>query len=238
MLLDLAELRCGYRDGIEVLHGIDLTVGDGELVTLIGANGAGKSTTLRAIMGLVPATGRRAFAGASLRGLATPDIAAAGIALVPEGRGVFPGLSVIDNLRIAGTTWRRTATRGDLSAAIDQVTALFPVLAERRRQPAWSLSGGQQQMLAIGRALVARPRLMLLDEPSLGLAPNLVEEVFDKLVTINRQGVAILLVEQNAYLALEISQRAYVIDQGVVTLSGLSVDLLTDPRVQAAYLGS
>jgi branched-chain amino acid transport system ATP-binding protein len=229
MLLDLAELRCGYRDGIEVLHGIDLTVGEGELVTLIGANGAGKSTTLRAIMGLVPATGRRAFAGASLRGLATPDIAAA---------GVFPGLSVIDNLRIAGTTWRRTATRGDLSAAIDQVTALFPVLAERRRQPAWSLSGGQQQMLAIGRALVARPRLMLLDEPSLGLAPNLVEEVFDKLVTINRQGVAILLVEQNAYLALEISQRAYVIDQGVVTLSGLSADLLTDPRVQAAYLGS
>jgi branched-chain amino acid transport system ATP-binding protein len=237
-LLQVNQLDAFYGD-FQALFGVSLRIAAGEIAAVIGANGAGKSTLLKSIVGWLPA--RRdavVFQEKKIGGEPANKVTAAGIALVPEGRGVFPGLSVIDNLRIAGTTWCRTATRGDLSAAIDQVTALFPVLAERRRQPAWSLSGGQQQMLAIGRALVARPRLMLLDEPSLGLAPNLVEEVFDKLVTINRQGVAILLVEQNAYLALEISQRAYVIDQGVVTLSGLSADLLTDPRVQAAYLGS
>jgi len=240
MLLEVTGLRCAYGDGIEVLHGIGLDVAPGELVTLIGANGAGKTTALKAIMGLVrPSAGSIRFAGQEMRGRATPDIAASGIALVPEGRGVFPGLSVNDNLRIAATRWltRSAAGRRDLAAEMDRVFTLFPVLRDRRRQYAWSLSGGQQQMLAIGRALVSKPHLMLLDEPSLGLAPNLVEQVFETLVSINQQGVAILLVEQNAYLALEISSRAYVIEQGAVALQSDSAALLTDKRVQAAYLG-
>ena len=240
MLLEADGLRCGYADGIEVLHGIDLAVAEGELVTLIGANGAGKTTALKAIMGLVRATaGSVRLAGRDITGRATPDIAAAGIALVPEGRGVFPGLSVTDNLRVAATPWlrRNAGSRQALAAEMERVFRLFPILAERRRQYAWSLSGGQQQMLAIGRALVSRPKLMLLDEPSLGLAPNLVEQVFETLVAINGQGVAILLVEQNAFLALEISSRAYVIEQGSVTVHSDSASLLSDPRVQAAYLG-
>jgi len=236
MLLEVAGLTCGYADGIAVLHDLSLHVDAGELVTLIGANGAGKTTTLKAIMGLLrPRAGRIRFAGADLTGRPTADIARAGLALVPEGRGVFPGLSVLDNLRVAATPWNGTGRA--VQDEIARVMALFPALAERRRQLAWSLSGGQQQMLAIGRALVARPKLMLLDEPSLGLAPKLVDEVFDTLVAINRQGVAMLLVEQNASLALEISRRAYVIEQGRITLENAASALLDDPRVQDAYLG-
>jgi branched-chain amino acid transport system ATP-binding protein len=235
-LLDVANLTCGYADGIAVLHDLSLRVDAGELVTLIGPNGAGKTTTMKAIMGLLRRrAGSVRFSGAELAGWQTADIARAGIALVPEGRGVFPGLSVLDNLRVAATPWNGTgrAVRDEIA----RVLTLFPALAEQRRQLAWSLSGGQQQMLAIGRALVARPRLMLLDEPSLGLAPKLVDEVFDTLVSINRQGVAMLLVEQNATLALEISSRAYVIEQGRITLENAASALLGDPRVREAYLG-
>jgi branched-chain amino acid transport system ATP-binding protein len=236
MLLEVAGLTCGYADGIAVLHDLSLHVDAGELVTLIGANGAGKTTTLKAIMGLLRRRGGSVrFAGAELAGKQTADIARAGLALVPEGRGVFPGLSVLDNLRVAATPWngRGRAVQDEIA----RVMSLFPALAERRRQLAWSLSGGQLQMLAIGRALVARPKVMLLDEPSLGLAPKLVDEVFDTLVAINRLGVAMLLVEQNATLALEISSRAYVIEQGRITLENAASALLDDPRVQEAYLG-
>jgi branched-chain amino acid transport system ATP-binding protein len=236
MLLEVDGLTCGYADGIAVLHDLSLHVDAGELVTLIGANGAGKTTTLKAIMGLLhPRAGSIRFAGADLTDQPTADIARAGLALVPEGRGVFPGLNVLDNLRVAATPWNGTGRA--VQDEIARVMTLFPALAERRRQLAWSLSGGQQQMLAIGRALVARPKLMLLDEPSLGLAPKLVDEVFDTLVAINRQGVAMLLVEQNATLALEISRRAYVIEQGRITLENAASALLDDPRVQDAYLG-
>jgi branched-chain amino acid transport system ATP-binding protein len=236
MLLEVAGLTCGYGDGIAVLHDLSLHVDAGELVTLIGANGAGKTTTLKAIMGLLRLRGGSVrFAGAEIAGRQTADIARAGLALVPEGRGVFPGLSVMDNLRVAATPWNGAGRA--VQDEIARVMALFPALAERRRQLAWSLSGGQQQMLAIGRALVARPKLMLLDEPSLGLAPRLVDEVFDTLVEINRQGVAMLLVEQNATLALEISARAYVIEQGRIVLENAASALLDDARVQDAYLG-
>ncbi|MEQ8347755.1 MAG: ABC transporter ATP-binding protein [Sneathiellaceae bacterium] len=236
MLLELTAVRAAYADDVEVLHGIDLAVGEGELVTLIGANGAGKTTTLRTIMGLAAIKGGAVrFRGQDTAGLSTPDIARLGISLVPEGRGVCPGLTVFENLRIAATPWIRfgQSIRPDLERVYD----LFPVLAERRDQLGWSLSGGQQQMLAIGRALVARPGLMLLDEPSLGLAPNLVEEVFETLKRINAEGVAVLLVEQNAFMALEVSQRGYVIERGAVSLESDAATLMNDERVKAAYLG-
>lgn len=235
-LLEIKDLRACYTDAVEVLHGVSLSIDAGELVALIGANGAGKTTTLKAIMGLAQTSaGQISFLGESIVGRDTPDIARRGLSMVPEGRGVFAGLSIHDNLRIAATPWIR---RG-LSVArdFDLVFDLFPVLAERRNQLAWSLSGGQQQMLAIGRALVARPKLMLLDEPSLGLAPNLVDQVFDVLLKINREGVAILLVEQNAFMALEVSNRGYVIERGAATIEGPADMLLNDERVKAAYLG-
>jgi branched-chain amino acid transport system ATP-binding protein len=235
-LLELSNLHAAYGDGVEVLHGIDLTVEEGELVTLIGANGAGKTTTLRTIMGLLRSrSGSVRFKGEDISTLATPEIARRGISLVPEGRGVFPGLSVYDNLRIAATTWLRPG--GSIERELELVYGLFPILAERRNQAGWSLSGGQQQMLAIGRALVARPKLMLLDEPSLGLAPNLVDQVFDTLRRINEQGVSILLVEQNAFMALEVSNRGYVIERGRVAMHAASAQLMDDERVKLAYLG-
>lgn len=235
-LLELNGLHAAYSDVVEVLHGVSLTVGAGELVTLIGSNGAGKTTTLKAIMGMARTqAGQISFLGESIVGCQTPDIAMRGLSMVPEGRGVFPGLSVYDNLRVAATPWIKRGM--SLTRDFDLVFDLFPVLAERRKQLAWSLSGGQQQMLAIGRALVARPKLMLLDEPSLGLAPNLVEQVFNILGKINREGVAILLVEQNAFMALEVSNRGYVIERGKVTIEGSADMLLNDERVKAAYLG-
>jgi branched-chain amino acid transport system ATP-binding protein len=235
-LLELNGLRAAYSDVVEVLHGVSLTVGAGEFVTLIGSNGAGKTTTLKTIMGLARTqAGQISFLGESLVGCNTPEIAMRGLSMVPEGRGVFPGLSVYDNLRVAATPWFKRGM--SLTRDFELVFDLFPVLAERRKQLAWSLSGGQQQMLAIGRALVARPKLMLLDEPSLGLAPNLVEQVFNILVKINREGVAILLVEQNAFMALEVSNRGYVIERGKVTIEGSTEMLLNDARVKAAYLG-
>jgi branched-chain amino acid transport system ATP-binding protein len=235
-LLRISDLHAAYGDGVEVLHGISLTVEDGEFVTLIGANGAGKTSTLRTIMGLLRArSGAVEFRGSDISGLRTSEIARLGISLVPEGRGVFPGLTVYDNLRIAATPWLRTGEKIDRE--LELVYGLFPVLAERRNQPGWSLSGGQQQMLAIARALVARPKLMLLDEPSLGLAPNLVDQVFDTLRRINEQGVSILLVEQNAFMALEVSNRGYVIERGRVAMHSTSAELMDDDRVKVAYLG-
>jgi len=235
LLLEVRNLSAAYPDGVEVLHNINLCVPQGEMVTLIGANGAGKSTTLRAIMGAMRVSGSVLLEGRDISGISTPEIARMGISMVPEGRGVFPGLSVYDNLRVATTPW---AGRGQkLDDDLDRVFGLFPILAERRNQLGWALSGGQQQMLAIGRAIMARPKLMLLDEPSLGLAPNLVEEVFEKLKSINEQGVSILLVEQNAFMALEYSSLAYVIERGVVSPQRESSALLHDDGIRAAYLG-
>lgn len=235
LLLEARNLSAAYPDGVEVLHNINLCVPQGEMVTLIGANGAGKSTTLRAIMGAMRVSGSVLLEGRDISGVSTPEIARMGISMVPEGRGVFPGLSVYDNLRVATTPW---AGRGQkLDDDLDRVFGLFPILAERRNQLGWALSGGQQQMLAIGRAIMARPKLMLLDEPSLGLAPNLVEEVFEKLKSINEQGVSILLVEQNAFMALEYSSLAYVIERGVVSPQRESSALLHDDGIRAAYLG-
>lgn len=235
-LLELEGLRAGYGDTADVLHGISLTVEPGELVTLIGSNGAGKSTTLKAITGLVKSrAGKVVFLGKEITGWETPDIACMALSMVPEGRGVFPGLSVYDNLRIAATTWLKRGM--NIDRELELVFSLFPVLAERRQQLGWSLSGGQQQMLAIGRALVARPKLLLLDEPSLGLAPNLVDQMFEALLRINREGVAILLVEQNAFMALEVSSRGYVIERGSIAIQGNAEALMNDDRVKAAYLG-
>lgn len=234
-LLEIKSVRAAYADGVEVLHNVDIVVNEGEMVTLIGANGAGKTTTLRAIMGLVRARGSIKFQGQEILGRETPEIAKLGISMVPEGRGVFPGLSVYDNLRVATTPWM---TRGQSAESdLERVFELFPILAERRKQLGWSLSGGQQQMLAIGRAIMARPKLMLLDEPSLGLAPNLVEEVFERLKSINQQGVSILLVEQNAFMALEYSSLAYVIERGTVSKQMASSVLLENDGIKAAYLG-
>jgi branched-chain amino acid transport system ATP-binding protein len=235
-LLKIENLRASYADGVEVLHGINLSVEKGEFVSLIGANGAGKTTTLRSIMGLVPGhAGSIRFRDTEVSGLATANIARLGITLVPEGRGIFPGLTVYENLRIAATAWLRAGA--SLDPDLQQVYELFPALAERRDQFGWSLSGGQQQMLAIGRGILAKPDLMLLDEPSLGLAPNLVDQVFDTLRQINKHGVAILLVEQNAFMALEVSSRAYVIERGNVVIHNRSEDLIEDERVKLAYLG-
>jgi branched-chain amino acid transport system ATP-binding protein len=235
-LLTLEGLRAGHGGGADVLHGLSITVEQGELVCLIGANGAGKTTLLRSIMGLVkPRAGRIQFAGQEIAGMATASIARLGASLVPEGRGVFAGLTVLDNLRLAATPWGGHGAA--LQLEFDRVFALFPILAERRSQLAWSLSGGQQQMLAIGRALVARPKLLLLDEPSLGLAPNLVEQVFDTLAEINRQGVSTLLVEQNALMALDVSDRGYVLELGRIVAADTAAALRADARVQGAYLG-
>jgi branched-chain amino acid transport system ATP-binding protein len=235
LLLEVRDVTAAYADGVEVLHSISLSVSQGEMVTLIGANGAGKTSTLRAIMGQVRGKGSITFEGKEILGRETPDIARLGISMVPEGRGVFPGLSVYDNLRVATTPW--FGRRQSMAKDLDRVFALFPILAERRTQLGWSLSGGQQQMLALGRAIMARPKLMLLDEPSLGLAPNLVEEVFEKLKNINEQGVSILLVEQNAFMALGYSRMAHIIERGTVSAQMASEHLLNDESIKAAYLG-
>jgi branched-chain amino acid transport system ATP-binding protein len=236
-LLEIRKLRAAYADGVDVLHDIALDVGQGEFVTLIGSNGAGKTTTLRAIMGLIKRSAESLrFAGQDISDLSTSRIARLGLSMVPEGRGVLPGLTVLDNLRVAATPWRRGGQ--SIEAELAEVYDLFPILAERQRQLAWSLSGGQQQMLAIGRALVSKPKLMLLDEPSLGLAPNLVEQVFTTLQRINARGVAILLVEQNAFMALDVSSRGYVLDRGAVILADSTKALVTDERVRSAYLGA
>jgi branched-chain amino acid transport system ATP-binding protein len=232
-LLTVHGLKVGYG-GIRAVRGIDFEVAEGELVCLIGANGAGKSSTLKGLMGLVTHGGDTRFAGERLAGLATHDIVARGLALVPEGRGIFGRLTVVENLDM-GAYLRRD--RAGIRADRARVQELFPRLAERRAQLAGTLSGGEQQMLAIARALMGRPRLLLLDEPSMGLAPLMVKKIYETIAAIAAEGVTLLLVEQNANLALKVSHRAYVMESGAITLSGASADLASDPQVRAAYLG-
>ena len=233
-LLALEKLEVAYG-GIRAVKGIDLAVEGGETVCLIGANGAGKTTTLRAITGLVrAAAGAVRYAGEDIGKLRVHEIARRGLAMVPEGRGVFPQLTIEENLAMGAYARKDHA---GVKADLDHAFQLFPRLAERRRQTAGTLSGGEQQMVAIARALMSRPKLLLLDEPSMGLAPIMVEKIFEVIRTIAAEGVTLLLVEQNARLALESSDRGYVLDGGLVTLSGPARSLLDDPRVREAYLG-
>jgi len=224
-----------YYGAIEALRGVSLTVEEGECVTIIGSNGAGKSTTLRSISGLTPArSGTVTFAGQEITGLPAHEIVDFGIALAPEGRHCFARMTVRENLDL-GAYLRRDDEIGD---DLDRVFDLFPRLKERESQKAGTMSGGEQQMLAIGRALMARPKLLMLDEPSMGIAPILVERIYETIAEINRQGVAILLVEQNANYALDVSTRGYVLETGEVALTNESAQLRNDPAVQRAYLGT
>jgi branched-chain amino acid transport system ATP-binding protein len=233
-LLRLEGVEAGYGD-LTAVRGVSLEVRVGEIVALIGSNGAGKTTTLRAICGLVRLRGGRLeLGGASIGGLAPSAIVAGGIAHVPEGRQLFPTMTVLENLELGARTRESRERRAE---SLDRVITLFPRLGERRRQLAGTLSGGEQQMAAIGRALMARPRLLMLDEPSLGLAPVVVTSIFENLRVINADGVTILLVEQNVLRALRLSHRAYVLENGAIILSGASRDLLNDDRVKRAYLG-
>lgn len=232
MLLEVEDVRVRYG-AVDALRGVSLGVEEGEIVTLLGANGAGKTTTLRTISGqLRPVSGAIRFAGERIDGLAVHRVVGLGIAHVPEGRRVFPRMSVLENLRMGA--YRR---RGDLRPDLERVCTLFPALAERRGQQAGTLSGGEQQMLAIGRALMARPRLLLLDEPSMGLAPLIVQKIFQIIGEINEQGTTVLLVEQNAAQALRLAGRGYVIETGELVMGDTADRLLGDPRVRAAYLG-
>ncbi|QJR09157.1 High-affinity branched-chain amino acid transport ATP-binding protein LivF [Usitatibacter rugosus] len=233
-LLALENLQVSYG-GIKAVKGIDVTVEQGELVCLIGANGAGKTTTLKAITGLIhPAGGRVVYGGEDISGRKTFEIARKGLALVPEGRGVFPQLTIEENLLMGAYS---RDDKPQVAADVDRVFGLFARLKERRGQTAGTLSGGEQQMLAIGRAMMSRPKLLLLDEPSMGLAPLMVEKIFEVIRGIAAEGVTMLLVEQNARLALEASHRGYVLEGGLVTLSGEARSLLGNPQVRQAYLG-
>jgi branched-chain amino acid transport system ATP-binding protein len=232
-MLELADVVSRYGR-IEVLHGVSLQVQTGEIVTLVGSNGAGKTTLLRVLSGVQPlARGRIVFEGKPIERAAPHARVRLGIAQVPEGRQVFGPLSVDDNLRLGA--WTRASA--DVAADLDEIYRLFPALAAKRDVAAGSLSGGQQQMLAIGRALMAKPKLLLLDEPSMGLAPVLVEQILSAIVDMRARGMTILLVEQNVVAALGIADRAYVIETGRIVLSGTGAALAQDPRVQAAYLG-
>jgi branched-chain amino acid transport system ATP-binding protein len=233
-LLEIDNLKVSY-DAITALHGVSMKVESGSVVCLIGANGAGKSTVLRTVSGLKrPDSGRVRFKGQDLDGLPAHQIVRLGVAHSPEGRGVFPALTVEENLRLGA--YIRDDKQG-VERDLEHVSTLFPRLADRRRQAAGTLSGGEQQMLAIGRALMARPSLLLLDEPSLGLAPQVVESIFGIVERIHQEGTTVLLVEQNAHMALEVSQYAYVLETGHLLLEGVAAKVRHDPRVKAAYLG-
>ena len=225
-----------FYGSIEALKGISIDVHEGEIVTLIGANGAGKSTTLRSISGIVPPkTGRIIFQGHEIQGLPGHEVAEIGIAQSPEGRRIFPRMTVLENLEMGAFTRRdQSGIKDDL----DRVYSLFPRLKERERQKGGTMSGGEQQMLAIGRALMANPKLLLLDEPSLGLAPVIVDRIYEVVREINAQGTTIVLVEQNANYALDVSSRGYVLETGHIALTDTSENLRNDERVQAAYLGA
>ena len=234
VLLEVRDLSLAYGD-VQVLFGVSLTVSEGEIVTLLGSNGAGKTTTLRAISGLrKPRAGEILYRGSSLLGLPASARAAMGIALVPEGRELWPMLTVRENIELGAYSKNARAKMG---RNLDRVYTLFPRLRERQKQLAGSLSGGEQQMCAIGRALMCEPRLLMLDEPSLGLAPILVDQMFGIVKGLFDQGITLLLVEQNLKKALEIAQRGYVIETGKVTMEGPSGQLLNDPAVRSAYLG-
>ena len=233
-MLKLTDVKVAYG-GIKALKGISLEVMPGEIVAMIGANGAGKTTTLKSIARLLPvASGTIELGGTNIAGLSTEDMVAAGVSLAPEGRAIFSNLTVRENLELGAYLHRDPKTIAD---TMEDVTRLFPRLGERMKQEGGTLSGGEQQMLAIGRALMARPQLLLLDEPSLGIAPKLVQQIFEAIQKIAASGVTILLVEQNTRLALKTSKRAYVLRTGEIALSGLSADLAKDPEIQAAYLG-
>lgn len=233
-MLTLSNVCSGYG-AIEALRGISLRVDQGEIVTLIGANGAGKTTTLRTITGLVNAnSGDILFEGKKLNGIPTHKIVGMGISMVPEGRAVFANLSVMENLEM-GAYLRKN--KREIRNDLDRVFALFPRLREREKQLAGTLSGGEQQMLAMGRALMAKPRLLLMDEPSLGLAPLVVHTIFTAIDQINKEGTTILLVEQNAYAALKHSHRGYVLETGAIVIEGPSAELAANQRIKEAYLG-
>ncbi len=231
-MLKINDLKVNYG-GIKAVKGISLEVAEGSIVTLIGANGAGKSTTLRTISGLIrPASGQVEFMGENITGLDPSSIVSRGITLVPEGRRIFPDMTVLENLKI-GAYLRHD----DLNEDIEWVYDLFPRLKERHWQLGGTLSGGEQQMLAVGRALMSRPRLMMMDEPSLGLAPLVVKDIFSIIREINKKGVTILLIEQNANMALQTADWAYVMETGTITMHGSGAELLADERVKEAYLG-
>jgi len=233
-LLALTKVEIAYG-GIQAVKGIDLHVAKGELVCLIGTNGAGKTTTLKGITGVQPVkAGAIHYAGENVTGRRSFELVRKGLAMVPEGRGVFGALTIEENLAMGAYV---RDDRAGIRQDIERVYDLFPRLKERRRQTAGTLSGGEQQMLAMGRALMSKPKLLLLDEPSMGLAPLMVQKVFETVLKVSSEGVTILLIEQNAKLALEVSQRGYVMESGEITLSGPAKTLLHDPAVRAAYLG-
>ena len=233
VILSIKNLQVNYG-GIEAVKGISLDVTEGHIISLIGANGAGKSSTLRAIAGLEkPKSGKIEFMGNDITGKDTTNIVKQGITLVPEGRKIFPDLTVLENLRI-GAYMRKD----DINSDIEWVYSLFPRLKERHWQAGGTLSGGEQQMLAVGRALMSRPKLLMMDEPSLGLAPLIVKEIFNIITEINKKGVTILLIEQNANMALQVADMGYVMETGRITLSGPGKELMANEAVKAAYLGT
>jgi branched-chain amino acid transport system ATP-binding protein len=235
-LLELEDLNVAYGR-IQALRGITLSVEEGQIVTLIGANGAGKTTTMKTVSGLLaPQSGRMTFDGEDLTKVRADLRVRRGICQVPEGRGIFPGMTVLENLDMGGFV-RKDRRSWEFAADLERAFTLFPRLAERRHQVGGTLSGGEQQMLAIGRALMARPRLLLLDEPSMGLAPQFIAQIFRVIEEINAEGVTVLLVEQNAKQALGLAHQAYVLETGEVTRSGPGAELLADPSIQDAYLG-
>jgi len=234
MLLTIQNINV-YYENIQALRNVSLTVAKGEIVSLIGANGAGKSTILKAVSGILsPRSGRILLGGKDLVGVSPHRIVRMGVSLVPEGRGIFANMTVRDNLEMGAFT---RASREEIEKSVAEVFSLFPQLRERASQSAGTLSGGEQQMLAIGRAMVARPTVVLLDEPSMGLSPLLVRDIFLLIREINRAGTTILLVEQNAFMALSVAHRAYVLETGVVTLNGTASELRQNAKVRAAYLG-
>ncbi|MDM4765448.1 ABC transporter ATP-binding protein [Pelomonas sp. SE-A7] len=234
VLLTVSGLKVAYG-GIQAVKGVDFEVRQGELVSLIGANGAGKSTTLKAITGLQPCNaGEVRYQGKPVKGQGAWDLVKQGLVMVPEGRGTFTRMTITENLQMGA--YIRSDSK-EIEADIEKVFALFPRLKERRKQLAGTMSGGEQQMLAMGRALMARPKLLLLDEPSMGLSPIMVDKIFEVVNDIHQQGVTVLLVEQNASRALQLANRGYVMESGEITMTGAGQDLLNDPKVRAAYLG-
>ncbi|MEI7537717.1 MAG: ABC transporter ATP-binding protein [Comamonadaceae bacterium] len=234
ILLKVTGLKVAYG-GIQAVKGVDFEVREGELVSLIGSNGAGKTTTMKAITGILPINdGDIEYMGKSIRGQGPWDLVKQGLAMVPEGRGVFARMTIVENLQMGAYI---RSDKADVLADIDKVFTIFPRLKERRNQLAGTLSGGEQQMLAMGRGLMSRPKVLLLDEPSMGLSPLMVDKIFEVVRDVYAQGVTVLLVEQNASRALAIADRGYVMDSGLVTMSGDAKTMLKDPKVRAAYLG-